>query len=378
MAGHEDKHSVMLVDDDPVLLELISANLDEKYNVIGVTSSAECLEKAIETVPDALLLDVNMPEINGYELCQKLRAKSKMRDVPVLFLSARTDLESKLSGYDAGGDDYLTKPIDMQEIEAKLNASIALRKKHKNTVKKTKDMAKAVMNSSAEYGVILAYCERSFQSENNETLASLKEFQLNACVRLHTPSESFAASTDNKDCTSMELDLLKAIPFGNRVTRHGRRIAFNYQYVSLLVKNMPEDEEKSGRYCDHIAMMLNAAVSKVESNYRIQNNERIVISKINDALAGMSNCVREIAQDYDNCEKQITNSIGALISELNVLFTQLELTFEQENTILSLVNGHLDGIVTSFGNIYQMDKKFEKIINSLEEIRNCRVLNTNT
>jgi len=113
--------SILLVDDDDELRRVLARGLaEEGFSVEGVATGAELLDRVDRETPDALVIDIGLPDTDGRDLCQALRARGIQ--VPVLFLTARDALPDRLSGFDAGGDDYVTKPFAFAEVVARLQA----------------------------------------------------------------------------------------------------------------------------------------------------------------------------------------------------------------------------------------------------------------
>ncbi len=373
-------YHLMIVDDDPAALQIMACSLENRYKVNCIESGDACLSELKIDAPDVIILDVDMPTMDGYEVCRNIRRSKKTRDIPVIFLSGKTDLKSKLAGYDVGGDDYLVKPIDIEELCAKVDTSLSLRKQHNEKLSATKAMARSVMDSSAEIGIVLQYCEKTFNASSfnqiaSDLLRSLEEFHLNCCVRVNTDQGSIDLSTGLIDCTPMEKDLLNAIRWADRITELGKRSAYNFNCLYLLVKNMPiDDPELCGRYRDHIAIMLSAAASKVDSMISIQKNEDVIMEKVNLALHDISSCLKDISDDFVKREKATTSIMNSLLSEVNLAFSTLELTIEQEDFFVKLVNQHLDEIVAMFYENHQIDAKFENVMQVLQGIQNKKII----
>lgn len=119
---------ILIVDDTPVNLRLLSDMLQEQgYNVRKAINGKMAL-LAIETrIPDLILLDVNMPDINGYEVCEKLRVEEKHQNTPVIFISALNETLDKVKAFQVGGTDYITKPFAFEEVLARIKYQLKLR-----------------------------------------------------------------------------------------------------------------------------------------------------------------------------------------------------------------------------------------------------------
>jgi two-component system response regulator MprA len=114
---------VLVVEDDPELRGLLRRGLGEEgFRVEAVATGAELLERVGADVPDVLVIDIGLPDTDGRDVTQALRARGVQ--TPVLFLTARDALVDRVAGFDAGGDDYVTKPFEFVELVARLNALV--------------------------------------------------------------------------------------------------------------------------------------------------------------------------------------------------------------------------------------------------------------
>lgn len=116
---------ILIVDDMPANLDVLSQALEASdYNVLVATSGETALKVAARARPDLILLDVMMPGIDGFETCRRLKADPDMRDIPVVFLTARDELEGVLEGFRAGGLDYVTKPFQKEEVLVRIQTHL--------------------------------------------------------------------------------------------------------------------------------------------------------------------------------------------------------------------------------------------------------------
>jgi len=122
------KESILVVDDTPANLRLLSQMLSQEgYRVRAVTSGTRALASVQVSRPDLILLDIKMPELNGIEVCEHLKADPRTRDIPIIFVSALNELEDKVQAFAAGGVDYITKPFQFAEVLARVETHLALR-----------------------------------------------------------------------------------------------------------------------------------------------------------------------------------------------------------------------------------------------------------
>ncbi|MBN1259390.1 MAG: response regulator [Anaerolineae bacterium] len=118
---------ILVVDDDPETVKLIEFILQRKgYLVVGETSGAKALEKALQEPFDLIVLDVMMPEPDGFKVARELRSAQMTGEIPILFFTAKGSVTDKLAGFQVGGDDYLTKPIHPAELLARVEALLGV------------------------------------------------------------------------------------------------------------------------------------------------------------------------------------------------------------------------------------------------------------
>jgi two-component system sensor histidine kinase/response regulator len=122
------KGNILIVDDTPENLRLLSNVLTERgYKVRSVINGAMALMGAKAALPDLILLDINMPDMNGYEVCEALKGDEQTREIPVIFISALDEVLDKVKGFAVGGRDYITKPFQLEEVLARIENQLTIR-----------------------------------------------------------------------------------------------------------------------------------------------------------------------------------------------------------------------------------------------------------
>jgi two-component system, cell cycle response regulator len=160
----ENKGNILLVDDIPENLQLLSELLiNLGYTVRSVTSGRMALKTVRVKTPDVILLDIKMPEMDGYEVCQTLKADPDLCDIPVIFISALDEAFDKVKAFESGGVDYITKPFHIQEVLARLENQLTIQRqkhtlkgeisKHQETseiLHQSRSLLSSVLNSSLD------------------------------------------------------------------------------------------------------------------------------------------------------------------------------------------------------------------------------------
>jgi len=125
----EKNGDILIVDDKPDNLRLLSAMLSDRgYEIRAVMSGSAALMGAQAQPPDLILLDINMPEMNGYEVCQHLKENQLTQNIPVIFISALNEVLDKVKAFTFGGVDYITKPFQEEEVFARIETQLSLRR----------------------------------------------------------------------------------------------------------------------------------------------------------------------------------------------------------------------------------------------------------
>lgn len=126
---NDKKTTILIVDDTPANLDILFEHLrQENFKVLVAENGPSALERANYYKPDIILLDVMMPGIDGFETCRRFKADEATQDIPIIFLTALSDTIDKVQGFTVGGVDYITKPIQVAEVMARLNTHLTIRR----------------------------------------------------------------------------------------------------------------------------------------------------------------------------------------------------------------------------------------------------------
>jgi two-component system alkaline phosphatase synthesis response regulator PhoP len=169
-----EPYRLLLVDDEPDVLEFLSYNLKkEGYEILTANNGKDAIKIALSENPHLILLDVMMPEMDGIETCEEIRKIPELKDILIAFLTARGEDYSQVAGFEAGGDDYITKPVKPKVLVSRIKALL-------KRMSRTEKMAevKAVPGESLQidrerYLVIIRGKEKSLPKKEFELLAVL-------------------------------------------------------------------------------------------------------------------------------------------------------------------------------------------------------------
>ena len=129
MVEAERKPKVLIVDDTPENIQVLMETLKDQYTIVAAINGEKALKMAVaEPRPDLILLDIMMPGMDGYEVCRRLKADEQALDIPIIFVTAKTEVEDETLGFELGAVDYITKPFSIPVVKARVKAHLDLKR----------------------------------------------------------------------------------------------------------------------------------------------------------------------------------------------------------------------------------------------------------
>ncbi len=170
------RSNILVVDDVPANLTLLTGMLKEKGHRVRPVPSGKLALKAVEhEPPDLILLDITMPEMDGFEVCRRLKQDTRFKGIPVIFISALTETLDKVKAFGSGGVDYVTKPFQFEEVEARVETHLKLRRYQAHLEDLVKEQVKEI--SDSQISTIFALSKLS-ESRDKETGKHLERVQI--------------------------------------------------------------------------------------------------------------------------------------------------------------------------------------------------------
>ncbi|NCC52084.1 MAG: response regulator [Spartobacteria bacterium] len=154
---------ILVVDDIPRNLQVVGVVLKDKgYQVAAATSGTQVLGMLKHMKPDLILLDIMMPEMDGYEVCRRIKEQDELKDIPIVFLSAKNEVEDVVKGFKFGAVDYITKPFNASELLARVNTHVALKRARDTEKRLIKQLRLALSQVKALSGLlpICSHCKK--------------------------------------------------------------------------------------------------------------------------------------------------------------------------------------------------------------------------
>jgi two-component system alkaline phosphatase synthesis response regulator PhoP len=171
----KSEYRILLVDDEPDILEILSHHLGkEGYIIFTATNGKEGIEMALRCKPHLIIMDVMMPEIDGIEACEQIRANDKLNNPLITFLTARSEDYSQIAGFKAGADDYISKPVKLKVLSQRIKALL-----RRNVAKYSDEPSEEISKDKIKLGTIEIDREKHLVIvAGNEMTLPKKEFKL--------------------------------------------------------------------------------------------------------------------------------------------------------------------------------------------------------
>lgn len=342
--------NVLLIDDDNYIHLVVGKSLDPQFKLISAFSAEEGIKQAIVHNPTVIILDVELPNLTGYEVCKMLRNDQSTMHIPLLFLSSRSSLNERLKGYSVGADDYLVKPFSSEELLAKVAVLTQYRARIDSLatdVRSASKVAENVIADSGDFGRLMRFVSQSYNCNELPLLMQkmfdlLEQYQLKAAcaVWLETENQFFSS---RGVIAPIEQNLLEQCRQGDRFADFGPRTIINYPRISLLIKNMPLDlPERYGRYKDILPHMLEAMSAKL-IQLQVQQLVLTQADELSSTFSMIDQSLRQQLTLLEQHSKDATDMIDGVQDGLQqyLMGSLTETDVTQMSQTLGLLKQHL-------------------------------------
>lgn len=364
---------LFVVDDDPVLTEIFMVTLEDDFQLETFASAEACLARLAEQKPDIFLLDVSLPGMDGCQLCRQLKDDWDTQDIPVLFVSGSDDIEARLLCYDAGGDDFISKPFDPNELLRKLRIAAQLinsRRQLHEQAGYAQRTAMSAMVSMGELGVVLQFLSKSFACESAGELAeamleSMRQYDLQAAVQIRLGGEVFSLSENGRDLP-LETSVLNHVSHAGRIFQFKSRCVFNYGRVTLMVNNMPlDDADRCGRIRDNGALLAEGADARLKA-IEVELSAQRRRSGIEAALPRVHATLDAVQGNYRRNCYELTQVMIEFQEALMKSYVHLGLTERQEEQMTAMAGEFMQRMVGTQDESLHIVGQLEELAHSLE------------
>lgn len=363
--------TVLIVDDDEHMLEMLSIHIESAGYTVLKAENGQAAIHVIESLNeklDAIISDVEMPQLDGYELCRKVRSMEKLKEIPFIFVSAKTSLEEKLKGYEVGGDEYITKPLEGEEVVLKVQHIIENRIRHHALTQQVQDSHQAAMQAmtyTSNLGQVLQFMQATANINEFDVLADklfdvTSSLGLSVVIQFHKPNGIVNYKKDG-DVTPLEANVIELARSKGRFFDFEARTIINYQDFSLLILNMPvNDAEKYGLMKDILGNLCDAIEVKVKLLL-----SKVVMQQKDDVINTVSQALDTIDQSYRDIQQANMSAIDEMIHRMEEAMFGFGLSEGQEDTMRGIVLYVKNKMSEVYEDGAELYNEFEKIHETL-------------
>lgn len=360
--------TVFVIDDDPIVLEIISAILEADYAVELFESVEVCVPRLEEQKPDMFLIDVSLPGMDGYSFCRQIKSNDDMVAIPVTFISSNDTLDARLKGYDAGGEDFIVKPFEAEEVLRKVKVAkeiIASKEALKEQAASANQFSMTMMSSMGETGSVIQFMGKLLDCNSERDVATalldlLSNYGLQGVVQVRIAEQALTLSAEGSNIPA-EVGILNHVRTLDRIFDFGKRSVYNVQRATLLVNNMPLDNpDYCGRLRDHLSLAAQGADSRLQNIEARQLNQRNQAGIV-DALAGVRTAIDSLRQAHHQDRIAGSQLIMDLEQQLAKSFVHMGMSNKQERMMEELIGNFVKRLLAL------MDKG-EEAYNALESL----------
>lgn len=335
---------IFAVDDDPYILIIIQGAL-ERYCQVETFTDVEACQARLETVkPDLFLLDVMMPGTDGLTFCRQIKDDFCLKHIPVTFVSSQESLESRLKGYEAGGEDFIVKPFQPEELLRKCQAAQQIVKERFALAQQLEDsemLSSLVMANMDEYAILIRFIRELITYESEQEIASgalemLQRFRLDGAVQTRIFQHSLTVSAQGINLP-LEKSVLEHVRGMGRIFEFRSRSVHNFDRLTLLINNMPvHDPELCGRLRDHLCIAAECADSRLKA-LEIEETNRQNQAGILEAIERVSASTGSARAAYLRDRAACAELLMMLEQNLSRVLAHVELSSSDENALTHLV-----------------------------------------
>jgi CheY-like chemotaxis protein len=367
---------VFAVDDDPVVLDIISVILEAECQLQTFASAEACLQQLECEKPDLFLLDISLPGLDGYALCRQIKDDFALRNVPVIFVSGHDSIEERIKGYDAGGEDFIVKPFEPEELLRKIKIAQQMVRNQRSLAEQVAEaelLSSLVMASMDETGILLQFMSKLIAMETPEEIASgmlelMQRFRLDGVVQTRIGTDAQTTSASGKNIP-LEVSVIEHVRNQGRIFEFRQRSVHNFERVTLMVNNLPlNDPDYCGRLRDHLSVAAQGVDSRLKALQTEEASQRAQ-KAILSALDSVGGTIMELHAAHLRNTTDSSKLINDLQETLLDSFYRLGLTDNQEKFLQNMVGDFMTQMAALLERGSSTQQTLQRLNDELGQVR---------
>jgi CheY-like chemotaxis protein len=357
----------------------LAEHLDQSFKALLINDEAQCMQALSDNSYQLVLADMTCPSIPVFEICRKIKAHS---DIPVIFVSSKDCNDERLAAYSCGADDYLGVDDLITELHGRLER-IIINKIANDQLKlqlaQANEMAFIAMSGTSDLGVNIQFLLDANECNNLDELGmrlfqALKSYGLSCSLQLRSQFSEKNMEA-NGMAKSLESKLLSEMKDQGRYVDFSHRSVINYESVSLLVKNMPiEDEKKYGAIKDNVFSLLQGANARIHA---LDTLENLALEKnlVRSLTLKMKDLMSSIDDSYQEVMKDIANVVEDMADKIEASMHFLGMDEAQEKSLQDTIEGGILSTNNIFSEGLRLDKNLHEFLIHIDNLFKTDAIN---
>ncbi len=371
----QNNRYILVVDDSPEDSALLCEGLESDYQIQSVLCAEDALDYLNQGKPiELMLLDVNLPGMDGYQACRNIRANEEFNDIDIIFVSSNDDTEEIIQGLELGAIDYITKPYDIDILRSKIDIAFKNRDRRdllSDTIKEANKVAMNAISDTGDLGVVVSFLRESFNVSSYENLAdtivqSLEQLGLRGRTYLHVEPEGRAYLNRDHNSTELEIELMRRL-IGRKSTflSKDERLFIGQRDIVVFISNMPNDAEKGGRLKDYLMILLEGANEKLRNLNHAQQLESMRKVSVGHIVDNAKQALTRVQQLQLQCHNESLEALQKMVDDVQESMLTMGLTEAQEHEIIDLLNQAHDSVLDNLVKGVDVNNEVAAIIDLL-------------
>lgn len=300
-------YKILIVDDIPANIQILGNILSkENFQIAYAQSGKQALSVIKHQKLDLILLDIMMPYMNGFEVCKILKSQKETAGIPIIFLTAKADMESIINGFEAGGEDYITKPFNAAELLARVNTHILLHEQKKNLKELNENLEKKVKERTMELEATYKKLDRLEKAKTD--FLSIISHELRTPLNGLTGLSTLLSQTSLNDEQKEYIDYLKDV--SNRLAR--------FSEVALLITSLKVQKYEADLITTAVKYLVESATesfneknTKPKVSLNLQNvDKNVMIAAAPDLINKSLGFILDNAKNHTSSEGKIELNVN--------------------------------------------------------------------
>ncbi|WMN58536.1 response regulator transcription factor [Pseudoalteromonas xiamenensis] len=362
------KTKILIIDDDLDYCALIAETLIDQYQCYFAHDGQSALDQFAAVQPSLVMLDLGLPDIPGFALCEKLTSAANGNPYALFIVSGDSSIDTKLKAFAMGADDFIGKPFEIKELISRIERDLKLLKERhalQQSNQEAHQLVEVTMKQASQYSYVMSFFKNLNACTDVEGVIqtffdAMRFFRLRASISVRKPTP-MTLDFNGAQLSPIEANVYETVANKGRLFEFGQRLMVNGKYVSFLVKNMPADDAVKGEVRDYTAAIVEGLEAKLE-DLSLRCGMTQAITDLKQTVADISSAINE--------HNTIVNSVlSDMLTKISSSYHLLELTEVQEDFFTKLVEEGVINLSQSEGALFNTQVDLQRLIKQLEALK---------